>query len=465
MNIFSYLRNALLHAFLLLCRELQNTLCRRHFIRAGILLFFCTAMELSAALVTVSGSGATREAALQEAFKEAVRQGIGTYIESSTMIRNDEIIHESIIELAYGYVENYTVLSESKRDEVYTVKIEANVSNQEVSAVLANILPAETLTEKDRERLNIQLGNDITAQINQHLQEQRKAAIDKVAAKICRKIFEEYRAGFLLTYEFIPDKIQVSRATETEVNFSVDGTIRTNPDLYNLLLNSMVAKFERVLHKKIDTLGGQFYFKPSNDFDYKNDFGLSVNDRTVEGSLEQPDSYSAFAIPYNSGALRFYHGNSFEDKHDTVIGNVEVYHLNDIPFLNTIYYKEYREISATLLVYLVDKKGNIIWGTHRLEIMPLHFSGGLCKKNIITPYFQLSGDHRYYNSRFHANPLDWGYSYPKDWPSPCLERKSGASFWVPIKIARNVAGVKSFLQNDNPKGEALLNQLLKGGKK
>lgn len=47
---------------------------------------------LNAAEVTVSGIGSNRSIALQEAFKEAVRQGIGTYIESSTIVRNDEII-------------------------------------------------------------------------------------------------------------------------------------------------------------------------------------------------------------------------------------------------------------------------------------------------------------------------------------------------------------------------------------
>lgn len=451
------------HVFQLHFPELRNALCRKRFIRAGILLFCCVVMELTAA-VTVSGSGATREAALQEAFREAVRQGIGTYIESSTMIRNDEIIRESIIELAYGYVENYKLLSESKRGETYTVKIEANVSNQEVSAVLANILPADTLTEKDREKLNIQLGNDISAQINQHLQAQRKAEIDKVAAKICRKIFEEYREAFLLTYEFIPDKIQVAGATETAVNFSVSGTIRANPDLYNLLLNSMIARFERVLRKKIDTLGGRFRFQPLN-YRHNNEFELAVADRTVKGSDGQPSSYSAFAIPYNSNALKFHHGYGYEDDHDTVIGNVEVYHLNDIPFLNMIDFRKCKEISATLLVYLVDKKGNIIWGTDRFKIMPLHFAGRLEFKNLITPYFQLSYDHENYKRKFHENTLDWGYCYPQDWPSPCLERKVRVGWWVPIKIARNVAGVKAFLQNDNPKGEALLNQLLKGGKR
>ena len=410
-------------------------------------------MELTAGPVTVSGSGANREAALQEAFKEAVRQGIGTYIDSTTLIRNDEIIRENFIELAYGYVDNYKVLSESKRGEIYNIRIEANVSNQEVSAVLANILPVNTLTEKDREKLNIQLGNDITAQLNRHLQAQRKAAIDKAAAKICQKIFEEYRAAFLLIYEFIPDKIQVTGASETHVAFSVSGTIRTNPDLYNLLLNSMIARFERVLRKKHDILVGRGHFSPDNQYS-KNEWELSVADRCADGL------YSAFAVRFNSNALKFYHGTRYEENHDTVFGNVEVYHINDIPFLKMPSYSR-KEISATLLVYLIDKKGNIIWETNRTKILPLHIARhGLKDKLIISPYFQLFSDCKYY-----ASTHNWGRNYPEMWPFPCLERKIMFSSSVPIKIARNVAGVKAFLQNDTPRGEALLNQLLKGRKK
>ena len=229
------------------------------FCKYVVILIFCFLLgTANAADVIVKGVGANRTIALSEAFKEAVRQGIGTYIESNTIVQNDEIIKDNIIELAYGYVENYKVLSESQKGKTYHIRIQANVSNEAVSAVLSNILPANTLTEKDREKLNLQLDSEISAQINQHLRAKRKAAIDKVAGNICRKIFEEYRPAFSLIYEFSPDKIDVSSASETHVNLHITGIIRANPDLYNLILNSMIKKFERVMRKKLDWVSAEF---------------------------------------------------------------------------------------------------------------------------------------------------------------------------------------------------------------
>ena len=416
---------------------------------------------LNAVEVTVSGIGSNRSIALQEAFKEAVRQGIGTYIESSTIVRNDEIIKDNIIELAYGYVENYKVLSESQKEKTYRIKILANVSNEAVSAVLSNLLPANTLTEKDREKLNIQLDSEISAQINQHLRATRKAAIDKVAGNICRKIFEEYRPAFHLVYEFIPGKIQVTSATENYVTFNITGVIRTNQDLYNLLVNSLIKKFERILRCKLNTVSGRFKYKPIN-YDISNSYNLFF-----------PDDYvkcSAFAVSYDRNALKFYHGHSYEDDYHSVIGSVTTYHLNNLPFLNILDHKECKTVSSKMLYFLVDKKGDVIYRAGSDSIIPFLYKEdndkALKYENIISPYFVLKNDQHRYRQASSRDDRLWAYNiYAKDSSAPCLERNISFSVGVPINIARKVAGVKGFLRNNSPKGELLLNQLLKGEKK
>ena len=428
------------------------------FCKYVVILIFCFLLgTANAADVIVKGVGANRTIALSEAFKEAVRQGIGTYIESSTIVRNDEIIKDNIIELAYGYVENYKVLSESQKGKTYHIRIQANVSNEAVSAVLSNILPANTLTEKDREKLNIQLDSEISAQINQHLRATRKAAIDKVAGNICRKIFDEYRPAFSLVYEFIPGKIQVTSATENYVTFNITGVIRTNQDLYNLLVNSLITKFERVMRCTLDTVSGRFKYKPIH-YHHKNSYDLSFPDGYVKGS--------AFAVSYNRSALKFYEGYSYQDDHDSVIGNVSAYHLNNLPFLNILDAKECKTVSSELSVYLADKKGNVIYKAGTFSIMPFLYKRDRLKyEYIISPYFKLKGDHELYSQAFSRNSLNWSITYTNDWTVPCLERNLSISVSVPLKTARRVAGIKGFLHNNSPEGELLLNQLLKGGKK
>lgn len=414
-----------------------------------VILIFCFLLgTANAADVIVKGVGANRTIALSEAFKEAVRQGIGTYIESNTIVQNDEIIKDNIIELAYGYVENYKVLSESQKGKTYHIRIQANVSNEAVSAVLSNILPANTLTEKDREKLNLQLDSEISAQINQHLRAKRKAAIDKVAGNICRKIFEEYRPAFSLIYEFIPDKIDVSSASETHVNLHITGIIRANPDLYNLILNSMIKKFERVMRKKLDWVSAEFsqkyYILPES----------KRNIYTKHTSLS-----SGFAVSFNSDALKVSGARSWEDNANCIVGKLQLWHLDNIPFLRDV---KPVPTDIQLKIYLVDKKGDILSSVGSEVIRPLFyfktnvFDVSYC--NIFSPYFCLIRDRNYGigsgMGKFLAN-----------WRKPYLEARMDFYNHLPIQTARKVAGVKGLLLNNNPAGEMVLNQLLKGIKK
>ena len=307
--------------------------------------------------------------------------------------------------------------------------------------------------------MNLQLDSEISAQINQHLRAKRKAAIDKVAGNICRKIFEEYRPAFSLVYEFIPGKIQVTSATENCVTFNITGVIRTNQDLYNLLVNSLITKFERILHCKLNTVSGNFKYKPIN-YEISNSYNLSLQDKCVP--------CSAFAVSYDRNALKFYYGHSYEDDHDSVIGSVTTYHLNNLPFLNILDYKECKTVSSKLLVCLVNKKGDVVYTATTVSIMPFLYKSNNSVKYeyIISPYFELKNDRQRYRQAFDSDTLNWAYNtYRKDWTAPCLERNLSISVSVPIKTARRIAGIKGFLQNNSPEGELLLNQLLKGGKK
>lgn len=241
------------------------------FFKVLILTIFLLNISI-AGEITVTGFGRTREGAITSAFQEAVRQGIGTYIETSTMIRNDEIIRDEILEFAYGYVDKYTILSEyyDKKNGQYRIKICATVSNQNVQAVLGEVLPVTNLSDTDRKKLNANIENNISHQIALNQKAKRKAVLDAIATRICKKIFEEHREAFALVYEFVDSKLQVVSVNEDEstVKFKVGGKIRTNQQLYNLLLNSMISKIERVLRKKIgiDENGGKWYFEHKNAF-------------------------------------------------------------------------------------------------------------------------------------------------------------------------------------------------------
>ncbi|WP_456325503.1 flagellar assembly protein T N-terminal domain-containing protein, partial [Desulfonauticus submarinus] len=75
-----------------------------------------------------------RNQALQQALRSAVEQGIGTLIDSSTIVKNYQLLSDKIYSQASGYVKNYQVLSEgpSPDGQMYNVTIKAVVSTESI---------------------------------------------------------------------------------------------------------------------------------------------------------------------------------------------------------------------------------------------------------------------------------------------------------------------------------------------
>ena len=62
--------------------------------------------------VTVSGQGATQDAAKQSALRNAIEQAFGTFISSNTEILNDELVKDEIVSVSNGNIQKFDILSE-----------------------------------------------------------------------------------------------------------------------------------------------------------------------------------------------------------------------------------------------------------------------------------------------------------------------------------------------------------------
>lgn len=69
-----------------------------------------------------------REAALSNAFKTAIERVVGVFVDAHTETRKSKLIEQQIITDARGYVENYTVLDEKMKEEMYFISIKADVN-------------------------------------------------------------------------------------------------------------------------------------------------------------------------------------------------------------------------------------------------------------------------------------------------------------------------------------------------
>lgn len=92
-------------------------------------------------VVIAQGVGTTVEAAKKDAYREAVRQVVGAYVESDTLVKNDSLIEDKILTLSGGFVEQADVLADSvvTRDGQTRLRVRAVVRVTEVMKQLGRL--------------------------------------------------------------------------------------------------------------------------------------------------------------------------------------------------------------------------------------------------------------------------------------------------------------------------------------
>lgn len=86
--------------------------------------------------IEAEGTGTTSEEALKDAFRAAVRQVVGAYVDEDTCVENDEVIKDQVLTHSRGCIESYEQLSQKAEDGVTHVTIRAVVKPDEVVSCL-----------------------------------------------------------------------------------------------------------------------------------------------------------------------------------------------------------------------------------------------------------------------------------------------------------------------------------------
>lgn len=121
------------------------------FIRRTILPLLCILFAPVAfsqgKIVTVTGEAqisgdntlGARQQALEVAFRKAVEEGLGVYVEASTIVQNFQLISDNIYSRASGYVSNHEVLNEGRKGNIYSVEIQATVNTAQLGTELKTL--------------------------------------------------------------------------------------------------------------------------------------------------------------------------------------------------------------------------------------------------------------------------------------------------------------------------------------
>jgi len=92
------------------------------------------------AAITGNDKGIARDHALADAKRKAVEQGVGSVLQSESVVRNFELVFDKISSKATGYVSSYKVINEESDASLYRVTIRAMVRMADLQNDISGIL-------------------------------------------------------------------------------------------------------------------------------------------------------------------------------------------------------------------------------------------------------------------------------------------------------------------------------------
>ena len=81
-----------------------------------------------------SGLGPSEEKATMEALRSAIQQVVGVFIDAETIVANEDVIKDQILDYSAGYIEDYERISTTPKDGLIEVRLRAKVKRERLEA-------------------------------------------------------------------------------------------------------------------------------------------------------------------------------------------------------------------------------------------------------------------------------------------------------------------------------------------
>ncbi len=115
------------------------------YILVPLVLFTFSFLAGQTTTISVEGMGMSKDAAIENAKRNAVEMGIGTVLSSETLVKNSVVFSDNIYARAKGFVKSYKVVdSYQDPDGLFVVTVEAEVT-EIIDQILQDELAVQTL--------------------------------------------------------------------------------------------------------------------------------------------------------------------------------------------------------------------------------------------------------------------------------------------------------------------------------
>jgi hypothetical protein len=199
--------------------------------------------SVKVAEVTAEGLGKDEKEARSSALRDAVARVVGTLVDAETLVKDDKVIREKVIEFSAGFVKTYDVIKSEKTDGgLVRVQIRATVEQLQLAKRLADAkvatrdvrgedLLAEKLTKEEARKNATALLAKLYADLPKMLyatsqgQPRLTPARDGVEVDVVVSVDRNEYAKFVRRATALFDKI----ATQKQLKLQVGGTAAAAP--------------------------------------------------------------------------------------------------------------------------------------------------------------------------------------------------------------------------------------------
>jgi len=104
------------------------------------------AAESDTVKVQSRGVGLNKNAALKDAYRDAIERAVGLYVDAETAVSNDELIKDQVLTQSNAYITDYRELGEEKLDGgLVQLRILATVKKVALTTKLTGVMPPQTV--------------------------------------------------------------------------------------------------------------------------------------------------------------------------------------------------------------------------------------------------------------------------------------------------------------------------------
>ena len=181
--------------------------------------------EGSTTPVVAEGVGLTRDEALKDAYRNAVRQIVGATVDAETVVSQDSVITDKVITLSNGTIKSHKLLSDVSENGLFRLRIVANVKKGEV----VQRLRAAKISVKEVDTKNL-VADVRSTQAKESAEkissQQRTADAEALFESALKQLSENF-------YEISTDgEIKKESVSGDDVTFSYSIFLRPNPEVF-----------------------------------------------------------------------------------------------------------------------------------------------------------------------------------------------------------------------------------------